>query len=594
MTWGSRGAALAAAVVVCTVVNGCAATAPAVRRPAPPRDPGPFPTRAALESLEPVTEPEALRELEIPMVDQWELAGPFPERIGLVPAEYKGGFGAQLVAFARERGGGLLVSADMACFARETGRFLLARGAPPPRGLQRHMAGRCGSPGVRHEVFPFSGEGSPNVTEEQVLAKLKDQYLEVLKKLPAERAAVGVWFGRSGRKMVVTVAVSQLYADLQPVAFAPEADGSVVLTGTLTKPAQRLEGLVTRGRLEFAECKADPAVKLPSFSLRCPSNRADPTAWVSLFTFEPGTVLGTVVSDVLVFPQGKATNGYARPALRAGPDAPEEDGARFAFLLNGLRAELGLKPVAVSEGESRLARKVAPNYFAAAYGKAPRRVADLVALGMLAGWEVEQVTRDAYFTHWVSTGDVSVLLAEMMGSPWARRTLFEPAVRAMAFGAYRLPGGHGMAVMVTTYAPFEDRPQAVEAKKVLDALNRMRAERGLGPAEMVVLPAEIRAELDQALAEGTMDDAVHLVVQRVNGLTGRGVRGGLVETGSLDDLKFPDELLRQPNLTAFITVTHYKPRGLPWGLYVVGIACAAQLGETAALSPTSATSPIWF
>src|SRR6185436_2219289 len=191
----------------------------------------------------------------------------------------------------------------------------------------------------------------------------------------------------------------------------------------------------------------------------------------------------------------------------------------FAFLLNGLRAELGLKPVEISVGESRLAQKVAPNYFAAAYGKAPRRVADLVALGMLAGWEVEQVTRDAYFTHWVTGGDVSVLLAEMVGSPWARRTLFEPSVRALAFGSYRLPHGNALAAMVATYAPFEEQPPGAEAQQVIEALNRARAARGMGPVGMVMLPADVRAGMDEALANGTMDDAVQLVVQRVSQMT---------------------------------------------------------------------------
>src|SRR6185436_10048421 len=118
-------------------------------------------------------------------------------------------------------------------------------------GLQRHMAGRCGSPGVHHQVLPFTGETSPAVTEDQVLVRLKDQFLEVLRKLPSGpgQMSAGVWFGRSGKKVVVTVAVAEVEADLQPLSFTPEADGSVVLSGMLAKPAERLEGLVTRGQL---------------------------------------------------------------------------------------------------------------------------------------------------------------------------------------------------------------------------------------------------------------------------------------------------------------------------------------------------------
>jgi len=60
MTRGSKCAALAAGMVVCALVSGCAAPVRMVRKPAPPRDPGPFPTRAALETLEPVPAAEAV------------------------------------------------------------------------------------------------------------------------------------------------------------------------------------------------------------------------------------------------------------------------------------------------------------------------------------------------------------------------------------------------------------------------------------------------------------------------------------------------------------------------------------------------------
>ena len=595
MTWGSRGAALAVGMLtVCALVSGCAATGRGVRRQATPRDPGPFPTRAALASLEQPPPAEKLPELDIPLVEQWELAGPFPERIGLVPAEYRGGFGAQLVSYARERGPKLAVSADMACFARESGRFILARGSMPPSGLQRHMAGRCGSPGVRHDVLSLTGEVPPGVTEEQLAAHMKDRFAELLKKVPSGpgQTAAGVWFGRSGKKAVVAVATEHLDVDLDPISFAPGPDGAVVLSGTLARPANRLEALITRGQLDFAVCRADPEVKLPRFSLRCPANRADASAWVDLFVFAPEQVLGSLGVDLLVFPQGKGTTTYARPVLRPGSGAPEEDAARFAYLLNGLRAELGLKPVVVSAGESRLAQKIAPNYFASVYGKAPQHVADMVALGMMAGWEVDQVTRAAYFSDWVSTGDVSVLLAEMLDSPGARRTLFEPSVRSLAFGSYRMASHDVLAAMVATYAPFEEQPPLAEAQQVIAALNKARAQRGLGPADMVPLPEDVRAEMDEGLAAGVaMDDIINPVLQRVSQITRRGVRGGVLETGSLEAIRFPEELLTRPNLAVFVAVTHYKPRGSPWGVYVVGLAFSMESVQTAALeAPVTSSS----
>jgi hypothetical protein len=437
---------------------------------------------------------------------------------------------------------------------------------------------------VRHRVLSLSGEVPERATEEDVLAHWKDGFAKLMGKIPGgpETRAAGVWFGHRGKKAIIALAVADLEVDLETLAFAPAADGTVAVTGALVNQSGRLEALVTRGRTQYAVCEADPATKLPRFSFRCPVNHGDPSAWVSLFVFPPDQVLGTVAVDLLVFPQGKGSSTYARPVLRAPPGAPEEAGARFASLLNGLRAEQGLAPLALSEGESRVATKIAPHYFASMFGLAPKAVADTVALGMLAGWEVEQVTRGAYFSDWVGSGDVGSLLAEMLETPGARRTLFEPHVRAMAFGTFRLPSRGVLGALVTTYAPFEEQPQGAEARQVMDALNKARAEKGLGPAKLVALPADTRTEMDEALARGgSARDALQVVMQRAVNLTSRNVQGSVVQAGMLEKLPFPEELLRRPQLVVFVAVTHYKPRWSPWGLYVIALAYTEQVGQTA-------------
>jgi hypothetical protein len=440
---------------------------------------------------------------------------------------------------------------------------------------------------VRYRLAWLIGDAPEAATEEQVLARSKAPFAAMLDKVPSGpgQLAVGVWFGRSGKKALVALAVANVNVELDPMPFTPDADGTVVVSGTLPGPTARLEALVTRGGLDYAECSADPAVKLPRFSLRCPANRDDLSARVNLYAFPPGQILGMLTADLLVFPHGKGTSSYVRPALRPGPGAPEDDAGRFTFLLNGLRAELGLKPVVVSAGQSRVAQRVAPHYYASMYGPSSPKVADLVALGMMAGWEVDQVTHGAYFTEAVTTGDVSAMLAEMMDSPGARRALFEPSVRTLAFGSFRVPARDVLAAVVTTYAPFEERPPGEEARQVVDVLNRMRAERGLGPAQLVALPADVRAGMDQALAAGgSVRDAVQKVLERSVQLTRQSVSGASLETGSLKALEFPEEMLRRPALVVFVAMTHYRPPGLPWGVYVVGMAYAAQTGETVARS----------
>src|SRR5262249_53364893 len=157
---------------------------------------------------------------------------------------------------------------DMACVARETGRFLLERGTAPPTGLKRHIGGRCGSPGVMHNTISLSGDVPPRATEEEVLSHPKGQFVELLASSPdgPETREAGGWFGRRGKKAIVAVAVAELQVDLDPLPFAPGADGTVLVTGALRNLSGRLDALVSRGRFQYGACQADPAVKLPRFS----------------------------------------------------------------------------------------------------------------------------------------------------------------------------------------------------------------------------------------------------------------------------------------------------------------------------------------
>ncbi|HVE87391.1 MAG TPA: hypothetical protein VND93_31255 [Myxococcales bacterium] len=569
---------LLAALAAC-VAAGCATTGS-----------GRFPSPAALDALGPAPAPAQLTALDTAPVERWELSGPLPEGTSVGPAVYEGGgFGAELSAFAREKAS-FDASADMACIARENGRFLLSQGAPAPRDLQRYIIGRCGSTVVRHRSLTITGDVQDSVPESEVLAHWREDFRKMLADLPAGgHLAAGVWFGHSKGKVLVLLAFGDRAVRLDPIRSVPAADGTVTLRGEVLAPAIRVEALVNKGRFQFASCEPEPSVQLPRFAFRCAVNRADPSTWASLFVYPPGRLLGNPGVEVLVFPQGQALSTFSRPAVPASPGADGgDDSLRFAQLLNGLRAEAGLPALVLSEGESATARKVAPHYFAATLGLVPPTVADTVALGLMAGWNVEQLTRGGYFSaDWVGSGDVAALLAEMLDQPGARRTLFDPGVRAIAFGSFRVPERHVLGGLVATYATFDDAPPASEAKKVVDALDRQRAARGVGPVELVALPPDAREEMDQALASsGSSKDALRAVMARALQLTGQSVQGIVVETGSLDALQFPDELLRRSPLVVFVSVTHYRPKGEPWGRYVVAVAYTAQVGQTASRETT--------
>ncbi len=579
-------------------VEGALHAAPRQAAPGTPPpaavDPAGFPLPEALNALGPEPSPAQLASLETISVERWDLTGPFPDVIGVSPAAYQGGFGAELLAFASQRAGTLVASADMACVARETGRFILARDARPPPALERHIRGRCGSISVRHHSVTLSGEAPETFSEDALLEQWRDSFTQILEKLPVGvLQSAGVWFGRLGSKVVVIVSSAERLVELEPLGFSPAAGGTVALKGKLLVPGTRLDAMVTRGRYQYGTCEVDPAVRLPRFSVRCAVSPEDPSAWLNAAIYSPGQVLGETIADLLLFPQGKGSASYVRPALRPVPGAPGasgEDGALFVHRLNGLRAELGLAPVTLSEGQSRVARKTAPSYFASASGYTSRAVADTVALGMMAGWEVGTVHRQAYFVSGIGAGDVGELLAEMLISPGARRALLAPEVRALAFGALRVPAHNFIGALVATYEPFGDVPPEVDAREVIDALNVARAERGVGPAELVLLPADTRAEMDKQLAaRGSAKDALRVVLQRAVKLAGRSMNGSVLQAGSLEELPFPDELLRQSPLAVFVVVTHYRAKGEAWGRYVVVLAYPGE-GERAPSPPKGGTA----
>ena len=62
--------------------------------------------------------------------------------------------------------------------------------------------------------------------------------------------------------------------------------------------------------------------------------------------------------------------------------------ARFVEELNALRARAGLAAVSYAESESATAARVAPHYFGALLGTGPETVADVVMLGLIAGYDV--------------------------------------------------------------------------------------------------------------------------------------------------------------------------------------------------------------
>jgi len=121
----------------------------------------PFPSAGELENLADRPAPEILRALDAVEVDAWELAGPFPERLEVVPSSGGSPWDLLLADEARRRPGLLLPTEAMNCVARELGRFFLAHGAKPGKSLLRYIASvrPWGLPSAFRTTSPTTSHG---------------------------------------------------------------------------------------------------------------------------------------------------------------------------------------------------------------------------------------------------------------------------------------------------------------------------------------------------------------------------------------------------------------------------------------------------
>src|SRR5262249_19578812 len=143
-------------------------------------------------------------------------------------------------------------------------------------------------------------------------------------------------------------------------------------------------------------CEVNPAVALPRFSIVCPVATDDEVAWVSVSALPPGRVLGTPLIEMLVWPSGTPGKVYAklaRPAAGAAGASAQE----IVQEINRVREEAKLPPLRLSDQESLTASRLAPHYFAPANAGGSADTSDKIALGLLAGWEVDGTIRSGHF-----------------------------------------------------------------------------------------------------------------------------------------------------------------------------------------------------
>lgn len=558
-----------ALVLAALTLAGCAAHTQASRR-APPKS---FTSKQELAELAARPPPAEVFDESTVTVDRWELSGPFPDSVAVVPHPPASAWDGLLEAAVKAKPGALLSTEDLHCIAREVGRFRLEKNGLPARALADFIYGRCGASAVAISTHFLFGEVPKNTSEERVFSAWKAQVEKMMAEhLVGGNRSAGIWFGQAKGRAVVVLATGVRQTHLSPLAFVPGPQGSYQVQGELLIPAERIEALINRGRFGFAHCTPDPKVQLPRFSFQCTPSREDGTTWIEVNAFPAGRVLGDNVLSLLGLPAGAPVNVWQRAPYAASTPlaSPDRFSEELYRLVNAVRAQANLGPLELSAPQSQTATRVAPHYFAAVVGAERETVGDAVALGMMAGWDLDTRPLLGRFGFaWNGAQDVGALLSQMLEQPSGRAVLLDPSASRIAIGGMVDAKRSILATIVSTYVLPALVDPAGTVRDLVARLNRVRTERGLPPALWVAWPGDVGERAAQRLAAGEdPNDVLEFALVGTQQVVHRSLTGWVVPAKKFDELQFPEELITRTPLGVFVTVASHQPEGEPWVQYV--------------------------
>lgn len=532
-----------------------------------------FPSREELASVLQRPAPSADVEGGVRRVDadEWALQGPLPDTVGETPAPSSSPWERLLRDAIRERGEEVEVTVEMNCVARELGRFLLERGAAPPRDAQSFIEGRCGA--VAHHVsFWFAtGGATASTTDEQLLRDAVERPRESIRDALGDGHQVaGVALVRSPSRYALVVTRDVRAVELEPLSQLPDASGTVTLFGRVYDRPGDLDAIVTHGAHASVACERDPTMPLPLFRFTCATERGDDIARIALVGRHTGRRLGEPIFTVLVRPDGGSHTTWRRPDHPHGPigDTPEESAARMLALINHHRADAGLAPVALAREESRTACRVAPWYFAARAGRGDARAADTVALGLLAGWDVEGVVGGGEIGSMrdMPTRDLGAWVVAALQAPHGRRALLSAETSQVALCAWTERDGSLRGALWAAYATLDASHADEEARAAHARIMRERRARGATTAPPDPTLTEVARDFARRIERGdfgTLDDALHVMLQAAASQDAPVVAGSIASPERIETMEVSGQMAQGPGAIG-VAVAYWRDPEALW------------------------------
>jgi hypothetical protein len=486
------------------------------------------------------------------------------------------------------------VAPDLSCAAREAARVYVGHEALPDSALQNYLVLRCGSSAVGVQMQVAYREARAGESDEQIkdaLGQLTGQMIG--EALGAPHTVAGIGFARGDSRAAVVLAHSVQSAELKD--FTPLISGNEIkLSGRLHQAAESIVGAINSGAYGVEMCKPDRSQKLPNFRLSCPVNADDQQATFSVMIGQKGRVLMTTVLRGMVRRSDEAGLTYQPTSF--GNVTQANDDAHFMqslhAALNEARAQAQLAPVKLEMAQSKTNRRVVGHYFKEAF-RGDDENADLIALGVLAGWNVPGAIKGGGVLPGLvpTTRNPARFLGQLLEDPTGRWVLFERDAQSVAIGA-RVLKPSGLVAMVSTYAFFGSLDHRADEKAVFEQLSQVRVQNDL-PAPIRIPASEVQKAVAQvATGTATTEEALNEAMEGLSGRAQRGVTGYVMETNDLGYVTFPDVFLQPGPLEVAIGITHYKPPGAAWAQYVLLFAVLMPDDadrNTASVVPTGGT-----
>lgn len=557
-------------------------------------EPTQFPTQDALAKIAAAPVPARLFDDKAKDVPTWELSEPLPDAMEQVPHHDDSVWSKLLDEAVAGRGDAVTTSEAMHCIARQQAAFLLANDAIPAAPLVDFIAARCGLPTGQVGVAYQTLAGDDRIPEAGIESQFHDPVKAMIAKALTGRVDAGIAYVRKSGHAVIAVSISPRSARVERMPLVPASGGGVVIRGEVLDPVGSLRAMINRGRYGFGACVLDPTVELPRFAITCPASSADEAAWITMIAVPPGRILGSAVLETLVWPAGAPAKTYARLARDAAA-APASGAVKLVDMvqeINRVRKDAGLAPLRIAEQESRTVERLAPHYFAGMREGTSNPVADQVALGLRAGWEVDGLVRHGGMisTSVQGSGDYAEVVRTALSHPFGRETLLDPGAERVAIGTVGAEKDADLGALFATYALFDSYHHDNDGRIVGARLTALRAAHHALPPTLVTDLGVAAQRAAKSVQDGkrTPEEALDdLLRQASEQAGGKRVHAGITETSSLEEMRFPDGMLTVPLLVCGVGVGHYRRAGHPWGRFIVFYVMVDEIVGPTALQGSS-------